>query len=201
MDKLAEATKLAKQVDRGGVDEAIQFAHDVVGGKLKAAEKENEFVYHEKVPEKATLPEIKGASLVKGTPFDITDPEVSGQDIFHRLVPMEAHEASSLYSEEKAKLLRRIGASVEEKDQELAMFLASLQVHFNLSIIDFSRNRSNCTLLTNRWISSSSTTSRRPCHRNSLIVVQRSVFSQMPSDRWWKPCQSCLRSTLMLRLV
>ena len=110
MDKLAEATKLAKQVDRGGVDEAIQFAHDVVGGKLKAAEKENEFVYHEKVPEKTTLPEIKGASLVKGTPFDITDPEVSGQDIFHRLVPMEAHEASSLYSEEKAKLLRRIGA-------------------------------------------------------------------------------------------
>lgn len=115
-------------MERGGIDEAIQFAHDVVGAKLKVAEKENEFVYHEKVPERATLADIKGASLVKGTPFDVNDSEVSGADIFQRLVPMEAHEASSLYSEEKAKLLRRTSASVEEKDQELALFLASLQV-------------------------------------------------------------------------
>lgn len=84
----------------------------------------------------------------------MTDPEVAGQDIFQRLVPMEAHEASSLYryislycillirygktnsfflfyfgdSEEKAKLLRRIGGMIDEKDQELTIFLTSLQV-------------------------------------------------------------------------
>lgn len=38
-----------------------------------------------------------GASLVKGIPFDPMDSEISGPDIFSRLVPMEAHEASSLY--------------------------------------------------------------------------------------------------------
>lgn len=38
-----------------------------------------------------------GASLVKGIPFNASDSEVSGPDIFHKLVPMEAHEASSLY--------------------------------------------------------------------------------------------------------
>ena len=99
MDKLTEATKLAKKIDGQGesINDAVSFTHDVVGGKLKAAEKENEFVYHEKVPERSALAEIKGASLVKGTAFDPQDPEVSGQDIFHRLVPMEAHEASSLY--------------------------------------------------------------------------------------------------------
>jgi hypothetical protein len=32
-------------------------------------------------------------------------------------------------SEEKAKLLRRVGGNVEEKDQELALFLTSLQVN------------------------------------------------------------------------
>ena len=127
MDKLGEATKLAKKLDRS-VDDSVQFAHDVVGGKLKAAEKENEFIYHEKVPEKKTLSEIKGASLVKGTPFDILDPEVSGQDIFHRLVSMEAHKVSSLYSEEKAQMLRRIGSTIEEKDEELTLYLTSLQV-------------------------------------------------------------------------
>lgn len=99
MDKLTEATKMAKKINSFGqnIQDAVSFTHDVVGGKLKAAEKENEFVYHEKVPERSALPEIKGASLVKGTPFDVTDPEVAGQDIFQRLVPMEAHEASSLY--------------------------------------------------------------------------------------------------------
>ena len=40
---------------------------------------------------------VLGASLVKGIPFNVTDTEVSGPDIFQRLVPMEAHEASSLY--------------------------------------------------------------------------------------------------------
>lgn len=99
MEKLTEATKIGKKLDGLGenINDAVSFTHDVVGGKLKAAEKENEFVYHEKVPERSALPEIKGASLVKGTAFDIQDPEVAGQDIFHRLVPMEAHEASSLY--------------------------------------------------------------------------------------------------------
>jgi tyrosine-protein phosphatase non-receptor type 23 len=82
------------------------YAGDVINGKLDHAKKENEFIYHEKVVDVDTLPEIKGASLVKGIPFDVSDPEVSGKDIFHRLVPLEAHEASSLYSEEHAKLLR-----------------------------------------------------------------------------------------------
>lgn len=38
-----------------------------------------------------------GASLVKGIPFNPNDPEISGPDIFNKLVPMSAHEAASLY--------------------------------------------------------------------------------------------------------
>ena len=34
---------------------------------------------------------------MKGIPFNTDDPEVSGPDIFRKLVPIEAHEASSLY--------------------------------------------------------------------------------------------------------
>lgn len=77
--------------------ESLTFSHDVMGGKLTAAQKENEFVYHEKVPPIASLPEVKGASLVKGIPFSVNDVDVSGQDIFHKLVPLEAHQASSMY--------------------------------------------------------------------------------------------------------
>lgn len=38
-----------------------------------------------------------GAALVKGIGFEVSDKSVSGADIFSKLVPIEAHEASSLY--------------------------------------------------------------------------------------------------------
>ena len=102
-DSLVQAAKLAKKLDGQykNVSESLIYTGDVVNGKMEISKKENEFIYHEKVPDLDTLPEIKGASLVKGIPFDMNDPEVSGPDLFRRLVPLEAHEASSLYSEEK----------------------------------------------------------------------------------------------------
>ncbi|PNF24579.1 hypothetical protein B7P43_G03064 [Cryptotermes secundus] len=133
-EKLEEAMKLSKGMDNiEAINESLTFTMDVVEGKKKAAKNENEFIYHEEVPDKDSLPDVKGASLVKGIPFNVNDPEVSGPDIFARLVPMKAHEASSLYSEEKAKLLRRVGGMIDEKDQELVTFMTSLQLdHLNI---------------------------------------------------------------------
>ncbi|PSN50877.1 hypothetical protein C0J52_12740 [Blattella germanica] len=97
-EKLEEAMKLSKGMDNiQAVNEALTFTMDVVEGKKKAAKNENEFIYHEEIPDKDSLPDVKGASLVKGIPFNVNDPEVSGPDIFARLVPMKAHEAASLY--------------------------------------------------------------------------------------------------------
>jgi len=127
------------------IGDALQFTQDVVEGKRKAAFNDNEYIYHEKVPDKESLPPIKGASLVKGIAFSVNDLDVAGPDIFSRLVPLRAHEASSMYrlenylkfqdmplikkiSEEKAKLLRRVGTQVDEKDTELSAFMASLQL-------------------------------------------------------------------------
>lgn len=134
-DTLEEAIKLSKNLDKNEmnpkqVQEALSFTQDVVEGKRKAAKNENEYIYHEEVPDRDQLPKAIGVSLVKGIPFSINDAEVSGPDIFGRLVPMKAHEASSLYSEEKAKLLRKVGGSIEEKDQLLTAFLSSLQLDY-----------------------------------------------------------------------
>ncbi len=130
---------------------------DVITAKLENAKKENEFVFHEKVPEISSLEEPKGASLVKGIGFDPADPDgPCGPDIFAKLVPYSAHEAASLYSEEKAKLLRCIGKrwrrmvviacfamfftvalvlytfhageEIDTKDRELAEFLSTLDL-------------------------------------------------------------------------
>lgn len=62
---------------------------------------------------------LPGAPLVKPLPVNPTDPAVTGPDIFAKLVPMAAHEASSLYSEEKAKLLREMMAKIEDKNEVL----------------------------------------------------------------------------------
>ncbi|XP_037046080.1 tyrosine-protein phosphatase non-receptor type 23 isoform X2 [Bradysia coprophila] len=128
-DKMEEARKEAKgmsQIDQ--INETFAFLHDVVEGKRKSAKNENEFIYHEEVPNISTFSAVQGANLVKGIAFSVTDPEVASEDIFHRLIPMKAHEASSLYSEEKSTLLRKVVARVEDKDNELNQFMGSLNV-------------------------------------------------------------------------
>ncbi|KAM9436144.1 tyrosine-protein phosphatase non-receptor type 23 isoform 2-T2 [Clarias gariepinus] len=127
LDKLSEAIKLAKgQPD--SVQEALRFTMDVIGGKFNSAKKDNDFIYHETVPSLETLPSVKGAPLVKALPVNPTDPSVTGPDIFSKLVPMAAHEASSLYSEEKAKLLRDVMAKIDSKNETLEQFMDSLNL-------------------------------------------------------------------------
>lgn len=135
-DHLTEAFKIAKKIDREDLNEALTFTNDVIGGKHNSSKKENDFVYHDKVPALSSLPELKGASLVKGIPFSPSDPDVSGPDIFARLVPMEAHETSSLYSEEKAKILRSVVTKIEGKNEELMAYLSSLQLETATSFDD-----------------------------------------------------------------
>ena len=60
-----------------------------------------------------------GAELVKPVVFQPADRKATGSDIFSRLVPMKAYEAASVFSEEKAKILRSILSSVDAKNAEL----------------------------------------------------------------------------------
>uniref|UniRef100_A0A8D2JG41 Tyrosine-protein phosphatase non-receptor type 23 n=1 Tax=Varanus komodoensis TaxID=61221 RepID=A0A8D2JG41_VARKO len=120
LDKLNEAIKLAK-VQRGLCACAPTF-------RYASAKKDNDFIYHEAVPALDTVQSVKGAPLVKALPVNPTDPAVTGPDIFAKLVPMAAHEASSLYSEEKAKLLREVMAKIEAKNEVLEQFMDSLQL-------------------------------------------------------------------------
>ncbi|XP_031442517.2 tyrosine-protein phosphatase non-receptor type 23b [Clupea harengus] len=127
LDKLNEAIKLSKGQPET-VQEALRFSMDVIGGKFNSAKKDNDFIYHETAPAMDTLAAVKGASLVKALPVNPTDPSVTGPDLFNKLVPMAAHEASSLYSEEKAKLLREVVAKIESKNEALEQFMDSLSL-------------------------------------------------------------------------
>ncbi|KAL7829883.1 hypothetical protein AOLI_G00307680 [Acnodon oligacanthus] len=125
LDRLNEAIKLSKG-HQDSVQAALRFTMDVIGGKFNSAKKDNDFIYHESVPNLDTLAAVKGASLVKPLPVTPTDLSVTGPDLFSKLVPMATHEASSLYSEEKAKLLREVMAKTDGKNQVLEKFMDSL---------------------------------------------------------------------------
>ncbi|CAD5122815.1 DgyrCDS11220 [Dimorphilus gyrociliatus] len=124
LEQMQSCLKLAK--DSIQMEETVRFVNDVVTGKFNSAKKDNDFVYHAKVPKLEDFTPVEGATLVKGIIFDHTDVEISGLDIFRELVPLEAHEASSIYSEEKAKLLRVIGTEVSDADEELTQRMNQL---------------------------------------------------------------------------
>lgn len=76
-DKLQEAKKLSKGLTLGdSINDPLTFTNDVVEGKRKAAKNENEFIYHEEVPDAELLSEPKPAPLAKGIAINFNDPEV-----------------------------------------------------------------------------------------------------------------------------
>ena len=85
---------------------------------------ENDFLIWRKI---VTIFFSLGHCLVKGIGFEFNE-ENGGKDIFSRIIPLEAHTASSLYSEEKAKVLRDLGTKVDLKDESLEKFLASMNL-------------------------------------------------------------------------
>ncbi|KAI7886741.1 BRO1-domain-containing protein [Lichtheimia hyalospora FSU 10163] len=79
--------------------------------KCTAATRDNDMIYHDNVPQESILTPIDRLKAVKPTPIsDLYGPndisKVIGPDIFAKLVPLSVHESASMYSEEKAKLLR-----------------------------------------------------------------------------------------------
>ena len=79
------------------VVEMVTFITDVVGNKYNSAVKDNDFIYHMAVPDISALDPTKSVNFVKPLPFNPTDSKIAGPDIFQKLVPMRAHESSSLY--------------------------------------------------------------------------------------------------------
>ncbi|KAJ3129400.1 bck1-like resistance to osmotic shock [Nowakowskiella sp. JEL0407] len=103
--------------------------------KKNQAVKDNDLIYNLHVPSIETLPPIEKKSVVKLMTFaevctngqaDI--PKIIGPDIFAKLVPMNVTESSSLYSEEKAKIIRKEQDAVDNANGELQAMLESLNL-------------------------------------------------------------------------
>lgn len=101
--------------------------------KKKEAEYDNDMIYHALVPNVDTLPRID--KLIVATPITIQEvyaaPDVQktiGPDLFVKLVPLSVHEGASVYSEEKAKLVRSEVERADTADGEVRSALDAMGV-------------------------------------------------------------------------
>lgn len=109
-------------------------AHLVVCTERKTeAQRENDLIYNAVLPSPEALPPIEKTMVA--TPIPIHDvynnPDVQktiGQDFFIKLIPLSVHESASVYSEEKAKLVRGEVEKAESADVEAKSSLESLGI-------------------------------------------------------------------------
>ncbi|KAH3680658.1 hypothetical protein WICMUC_000215 [Wickerhamomyces mucosus] len=98
---------------------------ELIQENLKTSIKENDFIYNESIPLKESLDKIKPLDSVK--PININDHsqigEIVGDDIFEKIIPVNIHEKLSLYSEEKAQILRDELNKLDISNKELESFL------------------------------------------------------------------------------
>ena len=102
------------------------------------AVKDNDLIYHAPIPSEASLPVIEKSSVAE--PISIQEvygtaevQKVVGPDIFARLVPLSVHESASLYSEEKAKVVRAQVEASELADSELVTALEYMNLPASLA--------------------------------------------------------------------
>ena len=105
--------------------------------KKTEAQKDNDLIYNAVVPAEATLPVID--KTVVATPIPIQDvygaqdvQKTIGPDLFVKLIPLSVHESASVYSEEKAKLVRGEVEKSDTADNEYRAALDSLGVREGL---------------------------------------------------------------------
>ncbi|KFH65197.1 hypothetical protein MVEG_08678 [Podila verticillata NRRL 6337] len=142
---IKEAEKLAKNFANGFTQsshptvtltqEAATTLHELtktyqatITEKKAQAIRDNDMIYHEAVPGESALPALEKLNATKPLPISelysqAEMQKVIGPDTFQRLIPLSVHESSSLYSEEKAKLVRAEAEKCETANQELTSAL------------------------------------------------------------------------------
>ncbi|XP_026012820.1 programmed cell death 6-interacting protein isoform X2 [Astatotilapia calliptera] len=126
--RLQHAAELVKTV-ASRYDEyvSVKDLTDKINRSLTAAKKDNDFIYHDRVPEVKDLEQIGKAALVK--PAAITPPlSQKFSDLFEKMVPMAVQQSMSIYSQRKAETVNRLVGTMREATNLCNGVLASLNL-------------------------------------------------------------------------
>ncbi|XP_059206370.1 programmed cell death 6-interacting protein isoform X2 [Centropristis striata] len=126
--RLQHAAELVKTV-ASRYDEyvSVKDLSDKISRALAAAKKDNDFIYHDRVPEIKDLEHIGKAALVKSTA--ITPPlSQKFTDLFEKMVPMAVQQSMSIYNQRKAETVNRLVGTMREATNLCNGVLASLNL-------------------------------------------------------------------------
>eukprot|EP01104_Vermistella_antarctica_P017413 TRINITY_DN616_c1_g2_i1.p1 TRINITY_DN616_c1_g2~~TRINITY_DN616_c1_g2_i1.p1 ORF type:complete len:789 (-),score=198.80 TRINITY_DN616_c1_g2_i1:93-2459(-) len=119
-----EAKKYEKNA-QPSVKEMITSIHSSVHSEAAKAEEENTVVYHDRVPK--ILPAVPKKPMCKTLTFKTTALPVA-EDPFAKLVPYTIHQASSVYNEKKAALMRTQSDAIDDQNEVAKGMLNSMNL-------------------------------------------------------------------------
>ncbi|XP_074844296.1 programmed cell death 6-interacting protein isoform X2 [Carettochelys insculpta] len=105
----------------------VKDLSDKISRALTAAKKDNDFIYHDRVPDLKDLEPIGKASLVKSTSIVIPLSQ-KFTDLFEKMVPLAVQQSLSIYNQRKADLVNRSIAQMREATNLANGVLASLNL-------------------------------------------------------------------------
>ncbi|XP_077404761.1 programmed cell death 6-interacting protein isoform X1 [Vanacampus margaritifer] len=126
--RLQHAAELVKTV-ASRYDEyvSVKDLTEKINRSLTAARKDNDFIYHDRVPELKDLEPIGKATLVKAAA--ITPPlSQKFADLFEKMVPMAVQQSMSVYSQRKSETVNRLVGTMREATNLCNGVLASLNL-------------------------------------------------------------------------
>uniref|UniRef100_A0A663M6I0 BRO1 domain-containing protein n=1 Tax=Athene cunicularia TaxID=194338 RepID=A0A663M6I0_ATHCN len=100
---------------------------DKINRALTAAKKDNDFIYHDRVPDLKDLESVGKASLVKSTPV-VVPLSQKFTDLFEKMVPLQVQQSLSVYNQRKADQVNRLIAQMREATNLANGVLASLNL-------------------------------------------------------------------------
>lgn len=119
----SESKRLIGLSGKGKIDPGIIRLNDTLNeeieDKLKEWQKDNDLIYHQSIPDKTNIPTIKSMEGAKSIPFETQLKNSKCKDLFEKIVPMEAHQFMSIYSEKQAQITRKLGEKIEIANEEI----------------------------------------------------------------------------------
>ncbi|KAF7247956.1 Programmed cell death 6-interacting protein [Varanus komodoensis] len=125
--RLQHAADLVKTVASRDEYINVKELSDKISRALTAAKKDNDFIYHDRIPDLKDLEPIGKASLVKATPV-VVPLSQKFTDLFEKMVPLAVQQALTLYNQRKADLVNRSIAQMREATNLANGVLASLNL-------------------------------------------------------------------------
>lgn len=128
ISRLQHAAELVKTV-ASRYDEYVNVKElsDKISRALTAAKKDNDFIYHDRIPDLKDLEPIGKASMVKPTPVSVPISQ-KFTDLFEKMVPLTVQQALSGYNQRKALLINSLIGQMKEATNVSNGVLASLNL-------------------------------------------------------------------------